>query len=109
MESEISDVSRYFIKLSGPKRVFDAIPQICRSNFNWIEINNLENKKGCYRDEVVLPEKFSEFYLYSLEGAFDALLSLCEKSVREFKIDSIQNFVIDDIEYTRIKYSMHYN
>jgi len=109
METEISDVGRFFMKLSGPRRIFDAIPQVCSSNFNWIEINNLENKKGCYRDEVVLPERFCEFYLFSMEGAIDVLLSLCGKSVREFNVDYVQKFIKNDIEYTKVSYTVNYN
>lgn len=107
--TEISDVGRFFMKLSGPRRIFDAIPQICNSNFNWIQINNLENKKGCYRDEVVLPERFCEFYLFSLEGVIDVLLSICGKSVREFNIDKRQKFMKDEIEYIRISYTVSYS
>ncbi len=109
MANHISDVSRFFMKLSGTKRILDAAPQICSSRFNWIEMKNLENKNGHYRDEVIIPNKFSEFYLISLEGALDVIMSVCGNKMNGINIETIQTFIKDDIEFSKINYSVSYN
>jgi hypothetical protein len=89
LEEDLNGIYKFFMRVGGSRLVLSKLPTLSKTYTDFITAEIIHNETGNLVIIYTLPEEISDWlswYLSTVEGAIEGMLSVCGNSLNSFKI-----------------------